>query len=51
MKNIESALVSLFQKHRIVFWYDEGGALRPEYEALVLPSVEKIELKNKKLVK
>jgi uncharacterized protein (TIGR02687 family) len=46
MKNIESSLASLFQKHRIVFWYDEGGALRPEYEALVLPSVEKIELKN-----
>lgn len=46
MKNIESALANLFEKHRIVFWYDEGEALRPEFEALMLPKVEKIELKN-----
>lgn len=46
MKNIESALASLFQKHRIVFWYDDGEELRAEFEALVLPDVQKIELKN-----
>ncbi|MCP4716215.1 MAG: BREX-1 system phosphatase PglZ type A, partial [Deltaproteobacteria bacterium] len=43
---IEQALQRLFQKHRIIFWYDEKKELRAEYEALALPDVEKIELKN-----
>ncbi len=46
MDKIENALNGLFDNHRIVFWYDEGEALRPEYEALMLPNVEKMELKN-----
>lgn len=46
MENFESALADLFEKHRIVFWYDDGEELRAEYEALMLPKVEKIELKN-----
>lgn len=43
---IEQALNRLFQTHRIVFWYDVKKELRAEYEALVLPEVEKIELDN-----
>lgn len=43
---IEQALQRLFEKHRIVFWYDAKKELRAEYEAMVLLDVEKIELKN-----
>jgi len=50
MKNIESALASLFQKQRIVFWYDDGEELRAEFEALVLPDVQKIELKKQRFL-
>ena len=40
------ALTKLFDKHRIVFWYDSERELRAEYAALELPGVEKIELDN-----
>ncbi len=46
MNKIESALAKLFEKFRIVFWYDEGEDLRPEFDELQLPGVEKIELKQ-----
>ncbi len=46
MDKIEQALARLFQTQRIVFWYDVKKELRTEYEALTLPDVEKIELKN-----
>lgn len=31
---IERALVKLFDRHRIVFWYDAKQALRDDFEAL-----------------
>ncbi len=43
---LSSALVELFKKHRIVFWYDVKKELRPAYEALELDDIEKIELNN-----
>jgi uncharacterized protein (TIGR02687 family) len=43
---IAQALGNLFNKHRIVFWYDNDRELRSEFSALVLPDVEKIELSN-----
>jgi uncharacterized protein (TIGR02687 family) len=43
---IEQALLTLFEKHRIVFWYDAKKELRDEYQKLDLAKVEKIELKN-----
>jgi len=43
---IDQALTKLFDKHRIVFWYDSERELRAEYAALELPGVEKIELDN-----
>jgi len=46
MNKIKQALTKIFDRHRIVFWYDAKQELRDDYEALDLPDVEKIELKN-----
>ncbi len=46
MDKIAQAITRLFDKHRIVFWYDAKKELRPEYESLWLADVEKIELAN-----
>jgi uncharacterized protein (TIGR02687 family) len=43
---IAQALTRLFEKHRIVFWYDSKHELRADYTALNLPGIEKIELVN-----
>jgi uncharacterized protein (TIGR02687 family) len=43
---ISLALERLFQKHRIVFWYDNKHEFRKEFELLSLPDVEKIEIIN-----
>jgi len=44
MSQIYDALMSLFKKHRIVFWYDAKRELRGEFEGLILPGVELVEL-------
>lgn len=44
---IAQALTKLFDRHRIVFWYDAKQELRDDFEALSLPGVEKLELANK----
>lgn len=46
MKNIEKALKNLFDKHRIVFWYDEHQEMTEAFEAVDLPRLEKIKLEN-----
>ena len=43
---IPQALKRLFDRHRIVFWYDAKRELRGDFEALSLPGVEKLELSN-----
>ncbi len=43
---IAQALTKLFDRHRIVFWYDARRELRSDFEALLLPGVEKLELRN-----
>ena len=43
---IAQALTKLFDRHRIVFWYDARQELRDDFEALQLPGVEKLELAN-----
>jgi len=43
---IASALAALFEKHRIVFWYDAKKELRADFEAVVLPDVTKLEIAN-----
>lgn len=46
MDKIAQAITRLLDKHRIVFWYDAKRELRQEYESLLLPGVEMIELHN-----
>ena len=46
MSNIQKPLKKIFNRHRIVFWYDTNKELRADYEALDLPGVIKIELNN-----
>lgn len=43
---IAQALTKLFDRHRVVFWYDAKQELREDFEALQLPGVEKLELIN-----
>ena len=43
---ITQALVNLFDKQRIVFWYDSRQEFRADFETLDLPEVEKVELLN-----
>jgi len=43
---IKQALGRLFEKQRIVFWYDDKKELREAFEMLSLDGVEKIELQN-----
>ncbi|HDQ70545.1 MAG TPA: BREX-1 system phosphatase PglZ type A [Chloroflexi bacterium] len=46
MTEIEQALTRIFDRHRIVFWYDVKRELAHEFDALALPGVEKIALEN-----
>lgn len=43
---INQALSRLFDKHRIVFWYDTKQELRSDYDAISIPDVEKLEIAN-----
>lgn len=43
---IAQALTKLFERHRIIFWYDAKKELRRDFEALELPGIEKLELAN-----
>ncbi|NEX15939.1 MAG: BREX-1 system phosphatase PglZ type A, partial [Halochromatium sp.] len=43
---IAQALARLFEKHRIVFWYDAKNELRADYDAVSLDGVQKIEIAN-----
>jgi hypothetical protein len=46
MNKIAEALAGMFDRHRIVFWYDDRQELRPEFETLELPGIEKLEIDN-----
>lgn len=46
MSQVNAALAKLFERHRIVLWYDVKRELRADFEAVDLPDVEKIELGN-----
>ena len=45
MSRIAKALEKLFQKHRIIFWYDEDN-LRENFEAVDISNVEKVEIED-----
>ena len=46
MNKIEEALSKLFNKHRIIFWYDENEQLKEEFDELLLDGVEKVIVKD-----
>jgi len=46
MNKIEEALSKLFNKHRIIFWYDENEQFKQEFDELGLDGVEKVIVKN-----
>ena len=43
---IAQALTKLFDRHRIVFWYDAKKELHADFEALQLAGIEKLEITN-----
>jgi len=45
-QQITHALSRLFDKHRIVFWYDTKQELRDDFETVSIPHVEKVEIAN-----
>lgn len=45
-QQINYALSRLFDKHRVVFWYDTKQELRGDFEAVSIPDVEKAEIAN-----
>ncbi|SFI77959.1 TIGR02687 family protein [Kaistella treverensis] len=46
MNKIEEALIKLFGKHRIIFWYDENNELMDQYDELSLEQVRKIHVQG-----
>lgn len=46
MLQIESALLSLFNRHRIVFWYDAKKEFRQTFNEVCFPGIEKLEIAN-----
>ena len=44
--SIAQALSKLFDRHRIVFWYDARQELSYDFEELVMPGVEKLRIAN-----
>lgn len=44
MNKIEEALIKLFGKHRLIFWYDENQELADQYNELSLENVKKIQV-------
>lgn len=45
-ERIYQALTKLFEKHRIVFWYDAKREMRSDFDALEIEGIEKIVLEN-----
>ncbi|XUO86774.1 BREX-1 system phosphatase PglZ type A [Halomonas sp. KM072] len=43
---ISQALKKLFERHRVVFWYDTKQELRGDFETVSIPHVEKLEIAN-----
>ena len=46
MNRIEEALQRLFEKNRIVFWYDGKKELEDQFQSFSLPGVQKLEVTN-----
>jgi uncharacterized protein (TIGR02687 family) len=46
MSKIEEALSKLFNKHRIIFWYDDKEQLMEQFNELEMVGIEKVVVKN-----
>ena len=46
VERIKSALEKLFQRYRVVFWYDDSGEMKEVFEQLNLDVVEKVMMAN-----
>ena len=46
MIDIQQRLKTIFQKERLVFWYDDNEALKNEFDAIKLEDVTKLEIDN-----
>jgi len=46
VSNLASTLIKLFEKHRLIFWYDENNNLHQEFDRLELQGVENLKIKN-----
>lgn len=46
MSKIAQALTRMFERHRIVFWYDQKQELFSDFDELTLDGVEKIKIAN-----
>ena len=46
MSRIEQSLTNYFDKNRLVFWYDDKGEMRSEFDGISLPEVTKLEIEN-----
>lgn len=45
-EQLNEALQRMFNKHRIVFWYDSKQELRSDFDSVVLDDVQKLEIDN-----
>lgn len=46
MNKIQETLIKRFEKHRVIFWYDEKSEMSEQFEALDIDGVEKIHVQN-----
>lgn len=46
IERIQQSLLKLFERHRVVFWYDHKKQLRKEFQFLNLSDITKVELCN-----
>lgn len=46
MIDIQQRLLTLFDNQRIVFWYDDNGALREQFDGVELEGIEKLTIDN-----
>lgn len=46
MTNIQKRLQTLFEKERLIFWYDDNEALKCEFEEIAIDGVEKRVIEN-----
>ena len=46
LEQITSRIKSLFEKNRVVFWYDQSGENREVFDSIEIDEVQKVEIRN-----